>query len=61
MRQPGNKKPKEKGTIISSGPNWVMSLEDMTNLWVFKVTHFQWPFMGATDATGGGLLCSRAK
>ena len=45
MRQPGNKKPKEKGTFISAGPNWVMSLENMTNLWVFKITHFQSPFM----------------
>ena len=22
MSQPGNKSPKEKGTFISSGPNW---------------------------------------
>ena len=27
MRQPGNKKPKERSTFISAGPKWVMSLD----------------------------------
>ena len=36
MRQPGNKKPKEKGTFISAGPNWVMSLDGHDKLMGFQ-------------------------
>ena len=43
MRQPRNKKPKEKGTFISAGPNWVMSLDGHDKLMGFQITHFR-PF-----------------
>ena len=36
MRQPGNKKPKEKGTFVSAGPNWVMSLDGHDKLMGFQ-------------------------
>ena len=35
MRQPGNKKPKEKSTFISAGPKWVMSLDGHDKLMGF--------------------------
>ena len=34
MRQPGNKKPKWKGTFISAGPNWVISLDGISDLFI---------------------------
>ena len=35
MRQPGNKKLKEKGTFVSAGPNWLMSLDGHDKLMGF--------------------------
>ena len=32
MRQPRNKKPKGKGTFVSAGPNWVISLDGIGDL-----------------------------
>ena len=40
MRQPGNKKPKEKGTFISAGPNWVISLDGHDKLMGFQNNTF---------------------
>ena len=36
MRQPGNKKPKEKGTFISAGLNWVMYLDGHDKIYWFS-------------------------
>ena len=36
MRQPGNKKPKEKSTFISAGPNRVMCLDGHNRLMGFS-------------------------
>ena len=32
MKETGNKKPKEKGTFVSAGPNWVISLDEHKKL-----------------------------
>ena len=36
MRQPMNKKTKEKGTFISAGPKWVMPLDGHDKLTGFQ-------------------------
>ena len=40
MRKPGNKKPKEKGTFISAGPSWVISLDGHDKLMGFQNNTF---------------------
>ena len=40
MGQPRNKKPKEKGTFISAGPNWVMPLDGHDKLTGFQNNTF---------------------
>ena len=49
MRQPGNKKPKEKGTFISTGPNWVMSLDGHDKFMGFQNNTFPIAIYGASD------------
>ena len=49
MRQPGNKKPKEKGTFISAGPNWVMSLNGHGKLMGLQNNTFPIAIYGAID------------
>ena len=56
MRQPGNKKPKEKGTFISSGPNWVMSLDGHGKPMGFQNNTFPIAIYGAIDTASGKLL-----
>ena len=56
MRQPGNKKPKEKGTSISAGPNWVMSLDGHDKLMGFQNNTFPIAIYGAIDTASRKLL-----
>ena len=49
MRQPGNKTPKEKGTFISTGPNWVMSLDGHDKFMGFQNNTFPIAIYGASD------------
>ena len=56
MRQPGNKKPKEKGTFISAGPNWVMSLDGHDKLMGFQNNTFPIAIYGAIDTASRNLL-----
>ena len=56
MRQPGNKKPKEKGTSISAGPNWVMSLDGHDKLMGFQNNTFPMAIYGAIDTSSKKLL-----
>ena len=56
MRQPGNKKPKEKGTFVSAGPNWVMSLDGHDKLMGFQNNTFLIAIYGAIDTASRKLL-----
>ena len=56
MRQPGNKKPKERGTFISAGPNWVMSLDRHDKLMSFQINTFPIIIYGAIDTARRQLL-----
>ena len=56
MRQPGNKKPKEKGTFSSAGSNWVMSLDGNDNLMGFQNNTFPIAMCGAIDTVSRKLL-----
>ena len=56
MRQPGNKKPKEKGTFISAGPNWVMSLNGHDKLMGLQNNTFPIAIYGAIDTASRKLL-----
>ena len=56
MRQPGNKKPKEKGTFISAGPNWVISLDGHDKFMGFQSNIFPVAIYGATDTASRKLL-----
>ena len=55
-RQPGNKKPKEKNTFISAGPNWVMSLEGHDKLMGFQNNTFPIAIYANIDAASIKLL-----
>ena len=56
MRQRGNKKPKEKGTFISAGADWVMSLDGHDKLMGFQNNVFPIAIYGAIDTTSTKLL-----
>ena len=57
MRQPGNKKSKEKGTFISAAHNWVMSLDGHDNLICFQNNTFPIAIIyGAVDTASRKLL-----
>ena len=56
MRQPGNKKPKEKGTSVSAGPNWVMSLDGHDKLMGLQNNTFPIAIYGAIDTASRKLL-----
>ena len=56
MRQPGNKISKEKGTFISAGPNWVMSLDGHGKLMGFQNNTFPIAIYGAIDTASRKLL-----
>ena len=49
MRQPGNKKPQEKGTFISAKLNWVMPLDGHDKLMNFQNNTFPITIYGAID------------
>ena len=56
MRQPGNKKPKVKGSFISGGPSWVISLDGHGKLMGFQNNTFPIAIYGATDTASRKLL-----
>ena len=56
MRQLGNKKPKEKGSFISAGSDWVMSLDGHEKLMGFHNNTVPIVIYGAIDTASKNLL-----
>ena len=52
----GMKKPKEKGTFISDGPNWVMSLDARDKRMDFQKNTFPITIYGSIDTASRKLL-----
>ena len=56
IKQPGNKKPKERDTFISAEPNWVMSLDRHGKLMGFQINTFLIVIYSAIDTASRQLL-----
>ena len=56
IRQPGDKKRKEKGTFISAGPNCVMPLDGHNKLMGFQNNTFPITVYSAIDTASRKLL-----
>ena len=59
MRQPENRKHKEKSTFISAGPDWVMSLDGHGKLMDFQNNTYPIAIYGSIDAASRKLLWTK--